>query len=146
MLRFLGLVFVSFLLVACKNDNQVEAWDLVSSQTCDLHKESCSAGRGVVSLELDLGTKPVPIAKNFVATVNLAGIKPEKVELDITGVNMYMGFNRVTLKEVGEGVYQGSSMLAFCTNEKMIWQVGVLLHLEDGTKQLVPFELITTNR
>lgn len=146
MLRLLGLGFLSLLLVACKGDGQVETWDLVSTASCDLHKQSCSTGRGDVSLELDLGSNTVPIAKNFSVTVKLTGIKPEKVELDITGINMYMGFNRVTLKEVGDGIYQGNSMLAFCTNDQMVWQVGVLLHLEDGAKQLAPFELITTNR
>lgn len=146
MLRILGLIFISIFLASCTNVQDLMTWDLVSAKTCDLHKESCSTGRGGLELSLDLGSQPVPIAKNFIATVNLSGIQPTKVELDITGVNMYMGFNRVALKEVGEGVYQGNSMLAFCTNEKMIWQVGVLLHLEDGSKQLVPFELITTNR
>lgn len=80
--------------------------------------------------------------------VKLTDIQAEKVELDITGQNMYMGYNRVTLTPVkGQpNLYEGQSMLAFCTNDKMDWHLSVLVTRKNQTLIQAPFALTTRTR
>lgn len=145
MMCFVGLVSL-LLLSACQTSDDITSWPIVDD--CDLHQQTCQAQQGDARASLSLQPQPIPIAKPFKIDVQLEQIAAEKVELDISGLNMYMGYNRVTLTPDPSqpGRYQGTSMLAFCTNEIMEWQVSILLQLADGTRLHIPFILETRNR
>lgn len=134
-------------LSACQSDThdaQGELWPLVSE--CNLHQQACQSRQGEASVTLTIAPQPIPVAKPLNVTVNLSGMTAEKVELDISGINMYMGYNRSALQAEAPNVFRGTAMLAFCTNEVMLWQLTVLVHQADGQVRQIPFQLETRNR
>jgi len=137
------LLFSLFGLSACQSQPEGDIWPLISD--CDLHKQACQSSQNQSTVTLNLQPKPIPIAKSFQVEVELAGLQADKLELDISGINMYMGYNRITLQHQGDGKYTGQSMLAFCTNEVMQWQLTLLAHQPNQVIQ-IPFQLETQNR
>lgn len=130
-----------------KNTNTIQ-WPLLTD--CDLHLEACTATKEEQSLQLSIVPKPIPVARSLGVEIIMENLSADKVELDISGLNMYMGFNRVSLSQTQPNLWQGSSMLAFCTLDKMEWQITVILHHTDPETQIksqtqIPFSLITTN-
>ena len=119
-------------------------WPLV--EDCDLHTQACESQVGNAKVTLKISPHPIPIAKPLGIELTLENIQAKKVELDISGVNMYMGFNRVTLLPITEGKFVGTSMLAFCTNQKMAWQITLIVHLANGKQVQIPYALETINR
>lgn len=152
----LGLLMLTlFSLSACsdqdahQHDSNVQQWPLNIS--CDLHTTACSTTFNNQTITLDVTPKPIPVARMLNASIELDDIAPdnqiEDVALDISGVNMYMGYNRVSFNPT-ETVshYRGKSMLAFCTIDEMEWQLTVLIKLKDGRTIQAPFLLKTTTR
>ncbi len=113
------------------------------SQSCQLHEHACSNEYQTINIILDITPKPVPIAKQLNVTAKINGTIPTQVQLDINGSNMYMGYNRITLKPQAEGNWSGKSLLAFCTTDTMQWQLTLLIDLPDGTQIQAPFLLTT---
>ncbi len=138
------LLATTLLLQSCLPDKaDITQWQLVTD--CDLHIESCRATNGDQSLEISIVPKPIPVARTLGVEVMMENLTAERMQIDISGINMYMGFNRVPLSETEPNLWQGSSMLAFCTLDEMEWQVTVILHHADNTQTQIPFSLITTN-
>ncbi|MDG6777100.1 hypothetical protein QCB44_00115 [Thiomicrorhabdus sp. zzn3] len=119
-------------------------WPLVKE--CSLHQQACTAQQGDASATLKISPHPIPIAKPLGIEVALNNLNAQKVELDISGLNMYMGYNRVTLMSTKPNYYVGTSMLAFCTSQKMQWQITLMIHQPDGTQIQIPYYLETINR
>lgn len=128
------------------NNDPIQQWPL--NQTCNLHKSACITQHDKQKVILDIYPKPIPIARMFKVRVKLENLYAENIQLDIAGVNMYMGYNRVTLRPVlGQpGLYEGQSMLAFCTNKTMQWQFTVMIKTTDHKKVQAPFYLETKTR
>jgi hypothetical protein len=144
-IRFIIPFSALLLLSACQSDTQDDIWPMVKD--CDLHHQACLSKQGDAQAILSITPHPIPIAKPLDIEVELQGLEAEKVELDISGLNMYMGYNRVTLEsQADSGHYKGRSMLAFCTNEVMLWQVSLLVHRKDGEVLQIPYQLETRNR
>ena len=142
MARWLLLGAVLSMMVACgRSTGEIENWPMV--RDCNLHQQACTAIRGSAAVTLDIQPKPIPVAKPLQIDVSLKGLSAKTVALDISGLNMYMGYNRVELKPTGQGRWTGQSMLAFCTNQKMEWRVSVVVTRPDGTQVVVPFYLVT---
>lgn len=141
MMRWLMIGLFAGLLGCGASSPPVETWPLV--QNCNLHQQPCTATKGEAQVTLDIQPRPVPVARPLEVTVTLSGIQAKSVALDISGINMYMGYNRVNLQPAGPARWTGQSMLAFCTNQKMAWQVSVLITQPDGTEVVVPFYLLT---
>lgn len=139
-------LFSLALLSACQNKSDTPSWPLV--EDCDLHQQTCHAKQGDARASLTIQPQPIPLAKPFQIEVQLENLEAQTLELDIAGINMYMGYNRVTLTADPDklGRYTGTSMLAFCTNEVMEWQISLLLQQADGSRLQIPFKLITRNR
>lgn len=139
-------LFSLVLLNACQNKPDTQSWPLV--EDCDLHQQTCQAEQGESRASLTIQPQPIPLAKPFQIEVQLDKLEAQTLELDISGINMYMGYNRVTLTADSDkpGRYTGQSMLAFCTNEVMEWQISLLLQQADGTRLQIPFKLVTRNR
>lgn len=117
-----------------------------SSTQCDFSQGACINAFNLdgqpVQITLNLTPKALPIAKPLVAEINVNGYPFSTGEIDISGVNMYMGFNRQPLKKVSSGTLTGETMLAFCTENKMTWKATVILK-KDKESLEVPFEFET---
>ncbi len=140
------LLLLSFLLLTACNgqtpSENVTVWPMV--ENCSLHNQACLASNGEQSIRLKISPDPIPIAMPLGIELNVKNIQAEKIELDISGANMYMGYNRVTLIPDGDtGRYIGTTMLAFCTVEKMQWKITLIVHQKDGTEIQIPYLLET---
>jgi len=144
----MSLLLGTLLLSSCNSDflpadQTLQKWPVNTS--CDLDTSACSTSVKNQTITLDIQPKPIRVARMLQVRVKLTDIKAEKVELDIAGQNMYMGYNRVTLTPVKghPHLYEGQSMLAFCTNDKMDWHLSVLVTQKNDTLIQVPFALTT---
>lgn len=113
------------------------------AKNCQLHQQACISRYQNITLTLDITPKPIPIAKQLNISAQITGTTPTQVQLDINGSNMYMGYNRITLKQQTDGNWTGKSLLAFCTTDAMQWQLTLLVDLPDGSQLQAPFPLTT---
>ncbi|SIN71969.1 hypothetical protein SAMN05443662_0279 [Sulfurivirga caldicuralii] len=141
MKRVIFLLSLLVLLAGCSHNDNATVWPL--DKSCNLHQQACTATHGDQAVTLAITPRPIPVAKPLQVEVRLRNIPAKQVALDISGLNMYMGYNRVTLKQENNDVWTGSSMLAFCTNDTMQWQLTVLIDTPDGQQIQVPFYLET---
>ncbi len=140
-MRIFLITLLTLLLSACDQQTQINTWPMVKS--CNLHQQACTATHNDQAAILNITPKPIPVAKPLKVSVTLQNLPAKKVELDISGINMYMGYNRVALQPIDANRWQGDSMLAFCTNDVMEWKVSVLITQPDGTVTQIPFYLKT---
>jgi hypothetical protein len=119
------------------------------NDACDLERTGCrvsfSEGGAV---RLDVMPRGIPVVQPLQIEVELSDLpSPLRVELDFAGVDMDMGYNRVSLTPVDEqpGLYRGAGMLPVCVRDRMTWEARVLIFLEDGTLS-APFRFETTRR
>lgn len=110
---------------------------------CDLQKQACAASLpSGGSIELSLGTRPVPLVKPFTVEVVAKGIQPARIAVDFSGVEMNMGYNRPELQPSGAGRFVGEATLPVCITGQMDWQATVLV--EAGSQRIaVPFRFTT---
>lgn len=105
---------------------------------CDLAASACtgtlpSGGR----ITLDVQPRGIPPLRPLTLAVRLAGLAPpQRVEVDLAGVDMDMGFNRAVLSPVeseapNDGspglAYTGTATLPVCVRSRMTWEARVLL-------------------
>ena len=133
-------------LSGCENSSQGNIAQWPADTECNLHTDSCTAKMGEASVTLKISPHPIPIARPLGIEVAIENLDVQKIELDISGINMYMGYNRVTLTSMNPNRYVGTSMLAFCTSQKMLWQITLMIHQADGTQIQIPYTLETINR
>lgn len=113
---------------------------------CDLRRGPCIAhfpGGGELTFEILPGA--IPVLAPLELRVEVQGLEARGVEVDFAGVDMNMGFNRVSLTAVGDGRYAGGGMLPTCVRDRMAWEAKVLV---EGPKGLVaaPFRFETSRR
>lgn len=116
---------------------------LSKAEDCNLHLQNCRIEQNGIQVGLSIQPQPIPIAKGLAVQSDIHGLEISKVQLDINGVNMYMGYNRVQLHSDDGIHWQGKSILSFCTIDQMQWQLTLLIDLIDGTQVQAPFSLIT---
>ncbi|QKT03934.1 hypothetical protein HUS23_08945 [Ectothiorhodospiraceae bacterium 2226] len=113
---------------------------------CDLHSAPCSTPLPYGgTLELSLAPRPIEMLQPLALEVRLQGVQPAAVAVDFSGVEMFMGYNRVPLTERAPGFYAGTGMLPVCVTERMTWEVQVLLETAQGPVA-APFRFETTRR
>jgi len=107
--------------------------------TCDLQRQACAVRLpGGGSVELAMGTHPIPLVKPFEVLVATTGVSPSRVEIDFAGVEMGMGYNRPVLAAKGEGRFMTEAVLPVCVTGQMVWQATLLL--ETGHERIaIPF-------
>lgn len=140
------VILCSLLLSACSHDpaptENATVWPMLES--CDLHYQSCTATNNEQTVRLKISPDPIPIAMPLGIELSIKNISAERIELDISGANMYMGYNRVTLIPEGNmGRYIGTTMLAFCTTEAMEWKITLIIHQKEGKQIHIPYLLKT---
>jgi hypothetical protein len=110
---------------------------------CNLQREACSVtlpSGGKVSLAM--GTRPVPLVKPFEVQVATSGFAPARVEVDFSGIDMNMGFNRPQLAARGAGSYAAEVTLPVCITGHMDWQATVLI--DTGSERVaIPYRFST---
>lgn len=111
---------------------------------CNLHIGPCSSmlpGGG--RIELSIEPRPVPLLRPLRLTVKVEGIDARQVEIDFTGVDMNMGFNRPQLKKEDETHFSGQTTLPVCITGKMAWQASVIV-ANNRARFVAPFRFITS--
>jgi hypothetical protein len=144
-LKLSAFILSTLLFTACSQQHDSKnttVWPTI--EDCDLNHQICTATQAEQSISLKISPHPIPIAIPLGVELSIQKIPAVKVELDISGANMYMGYNRVTLISDGEdGRYVGGTMLAFCTTAKMKWKITILIHQVDGKQIQIPYLLET---
>lgn len=111
--------------------------------SCDLRAGSCTSripDHGSIRFSID--PREIPLLEPLRLRVRLDGAGPSSVAVEITGVNMDMGFNRVMLSERVAGVYEGEAVLPVCSHRKMVWEA--LVRVETGGRRLAaPYQFYT---
>ena len=106
---------------------------------CDLQQQACHADLpGGGRIELSLTPRPIPVVKPIQVSVALTGIAARTLEIDFAGVDMNMGYNRLSLVAAGGGRYEGTAMLPVCVTGRMAWRATLVL--DSGQQRIaVPF-------
>ncbi len=111
--------------------------------TCDLRSGPCqSALPGGGSVRFAINTPGIPLVKPLALEVRLQGVDASKVEVDFVGIDMNMGFNRLSLEKGDDGVFTGTGMLPVCVRVAMEWEARVLVTTPRGLLA-APFRFIT---
>jgi hypothetical protein len=99
-----------------------------STNTCDLNYSSCTKTLSDCQVTLDITPKPIRAMKDLTFTVVLSGKNPAtEPSIDLGMPGMKMGPNRVMLRLVKEGTYQGEGVVVKCPSGKKTWQALVIV-------------------
>ena len=112
---------------------------------CDLRRGPCTSslpGGGVLTFEIT--PHDIPLVQPLELKVETRGVSATAAEVDFSGVEMYMGFNRPTLQAQAQNRFSGSGILPVCTRNRMEWEARVLLDTADG-RLAAPFRFWTFN-
>jgi hypothetical protein len=110
---------------------------------CDLRAGPCVSalpGGGQVSFGIE--PRSIPVVRPLQYEVHVEGLDVQQVEVDFSGVDMNMGFNRSLLEDRQNGLFTGKGMLPVCVRDAMEWEARVLLHTEKGLVS-APYRFIT---
>lgn len=113
-------------------------------KSCDLQHGACSsslAGGGRVTFSIE--PRPIPVLRPIKLVVTVQGAAAKKAEVDFTGVEMKMGYNRPLLSASGNGRFDGETTLPICSVSSMAWRATVLVET-NGKRVALPFEFVTS--
>jgi hypothetical protein len=111
----------------------IEVMDAFAAETrmaCDIQRGSClmETGEGM-TIEFDIQPKPVAAMSELMFIVNLSrGGSPvtnASTALDLSMPGMFMGMNRLVLKQMYDGRYAGKGIITRCPSGKKTWQAEV---------------------
>lgn len=109
---------------------------LVVQEDCFVDRETCVARNAQgQEIRLSMSPKPIPVMKDIQAQVEVAGIEvdpKQPIKVVVSGLNMYMGFQRADLTLREKNNYQGVLVLPVCTVDVMNWQARILVASKDG--------------
>jgi hypothetical protein len=110
---------------------------------CDLRTAPCiSSLIDGARVRFEIEPREIPLVKPLQLQVLLEGLNADKVEVDFSGVDMNMGFNRVALHPGKKGEFIGKGMLPVCVRDAMEWEAKVLITTPQGLIS-VPYRFIT---
>ena len=119
---------------------------VMKSEQCDLNNTACKASTpDGLAIQLNFNPKPVPILQPITIEADLTGFAklPEKLQLVVEGINMYMGFQKVWLEPTTSHThYTGTLLIPTCEVTDMQWKVSVLLP-SDQTVERAEFYMQT---
>jgi hypothetical protein len=106
---------------------------------CNLQRQACAVKLASgASVELSMGTHPIPMVKPFEVQVATSGLSPVRVEVDFAGSEMNMGLNRPELAALGNGRFVAQVTLPVCITGQMDWQATVLI--DNGSERIaIPY-------
>ena len=95
---------------------------------CDLHHHPCIIELSDCTVTLDISPKPIKAMKDLIFRIILSGNKSaSNPYIDLSMPGMDMGPNRVQLKNLGEGMYEGGGIIVRCPSGKKTWKATVTL-------------------
>lgn len=112
-------------------------------RACDLRAGACVSPLpegGSVTLSIE--PRSIPVMKSLQFEVQVQGMQVNGVEIDFSGVDMNMGFNRAALEQRQDGIFSGKGMLPVCVRDAMEWEARVLLQTDQGLVS-APYRFIT---
>lgn len=112
---------------------------LTPAAGCNLNWQSCSVdnpdgGR----IELNISPHPIPLAKTLNVSTRVTGLVANRIEIDLSGENMNMGYNRWPLKSDGSGNYLGEATIPICITGRMTWRATLIVET-DRQRIAIPF-------
>jgi hypothetical protein len=143
----LGLLFAAICIVALYKTWPIlfpdMAFKAAADPGCDLRVGACVTRLDEgASVTFSIEPKEIPVVKPLHLKVNLAGIRANGVEVDFSGVDMNMGFNRTRLNRDGVGIFSGQAILPVCVWDAMEWEAQILLETNQGLIS-VPYHFVT---
>lgn len=87
-------------------------------------------------VRLRIQPKPIALMQPLSIEIAVHNTTLQPAYLDITGVNMPMGLNRVPLVELHTQTWQGQAILPVCSQREMVWQIQLVLVGADTSYQL----------
>jgi hypothetical protein len=144
----LGLLFAAICLVALYKTWPIlfpnVALKAAVDPTCDLRAGACKTRLNDASyVTFSIEPRDIPVVKPLQLSVNLDGISAKSIEVDFSGVDMNMGFNRTKLSSAGDGVFSGQAILPVCVWDAMEWEAQVLIDTTQQGLISVPYRFIT---
>lgn len=110
---------------------------------CDLRAGPCTSplsdGRAI---RFSIEPRSIPPLVPLLLRVDTLGFSAEKVDVDLNGVGMYMGYNRISLSPVADGHFSATASLSVCIRSVMEWEARVTIEGEDA-QITAPFRFIT---
>ncbi len=100
---------------------------------CDLRAAPCASvlsGGGRVRFGIE--PRDIPVVQPLQLSVEVEGREVSAVQVDFSGVDMNMGYNRPALTRRAGGRFEGPAMLPVCVRSRMAWEARVLLHTSAG--------------
>ena len=125
------------------SDNKVQI-NAALDPDCDLRAGPCTSllndGR---SVRFSIEPRSIPPLAPLQLRVDAIGFNAREAKVDLNGVGMHMGFNRVALNKHPQGYFSASGALSVCIRDAMEWEAVVSLVSEDMLVS-APFRFITT--
>jgi len=110
---------------------------------CDLRAGPCAMVLDDArSVRFSIEPRSIPPLSPLLLRVDTVGFTAQEARVDMNGVGMHMGFNRVPLSRRPEGHFVGTGSLSVCIRDVMEWEAVVTLTSEDALIS-VPFRFIT---
>ena len=94
---------------------------------CNLHRGTCSVTLGSGKVEISISPQPVPLIKPIQIEVRTIGVDVHRIDADIAGIGMNMGYNRPQLLPVGEHTYRAETTLPVCITGMMNWELTLMV-------------------
>jgi len=117
---------------------------ILSPQECDLDAGACVARLPAGdSVRVRLGPGPAAALRPLLLELEFSAQDPAWVEVDLAGLEMFMGHLRPRLEREGPGVYRGEVVLPACTGEAMTWAATVL---PEGVPERAEFQFRFVSR
>lgn len=110
---------------------------------CRLQEGACTASLPEGgSLTFAIRPRPVYAMQDLKLEARPEGLEVYGMEVDFSGVDMNMGFNRFPLEREGSKRFTGSAVLPVCIRDRMAWDVTVYVRTRRG-RMAFPFRLET---
>ena len=127
-------------------DHSQSSMQATLDESCDLHKGSCkSVFADGSSVSLLISPNTIPLLQRLQLRVEVQGISAKKVEIDFTGYEIDLGYNRPELKALNKTTFIGDAFLPLCTLSEMDWSAKVLLHTDKGL-MMAPYKFHTVKK
>lgn len=143
--KVLGIFFLSLAIIGCMflcdPFSVQQALASGSKINCDAHSGACTQTIGDVTVTLDMSPKPVTALTDLNFRVTVSGPASAKAtHIDLGMPAMKMGPNRVELKSVTSGEYEGRGVIVKCASGRRTWYA--IVPVPDFGEAIFVFDVI----
>ena len=105
----------------------------VLDPNCDLRQGPCTSQLpSGGSIGFGIEPRSIPLLKRLRLQVRTAGVNALSVQVDFSGVDMNMGYNRFALSREADGLFTGEAVLPVCVRQWMRWKATVMVSTPAG--------------